>query len=29
MGKSRLLHELAEALTHLICFCSPHHQDSA
>jgi class 3 adenylate cyclase/tetratricopeptide (TPR) repeat protein len=34
MGKSRLVHELAqrmrgEALSHLACFCSPHHQDSA
>jgi class 3 adenylate cyclase/tetratricopeptide (TPR) repeat protein len=34
MGKSRLVHELAkrmhgEPLTHLTCFCSPHHQDSA
>jgi class 3 adenylate cyclase len=34
MGKSRLVHELAERMlgeprTHLTCFCSPHHQDSA
>jgi tetratricopeptide (TPR) repeat protein len=34
MGKSRLVHELAErmrgeTLTHLTCFCSPHHRDSA